>query len=150
MPLTVFQSIPLDGIVIVTSPQELVGMIVEKAVNMATDDRISPYSVWSKTCPTSDCPGLRQAHLSVWRQPFGRDRGAPWHSIHGKYCPCNPKLAAALRQGRLSSCTRAPGWTTCWTALPADNLKTRLPTHVPLLRVSANWFHSLTKFYIWL
>ena len=35
VPLTVFQSIPLDGIVIVTSPQELVGMIVEKAVNMA-------------------------------------------------------------------------------------------------------------------
>ena len=35
VPLTVFQSIPLDGIVIVTSPQELVSMIVEKAVNMA-------------------------------------------------------------------------------------------------------------------
>lgn len=35
VPLTVFQSIPVDGIVIVTSPQELVGMIVEKAVNMA-------------------------------------------------------------------------------------------------------------------
>ena len=33
--LTVFQSIPLDGIVIVTSPQELVSMIVEKAVKMA-------------------------------------------------------------------------------------------------------------------
>ncbi len=33
--LTVFQSIPLDGIVIVTTPQELVGMIVEKAVRMA-------------------------------------------------------------------------------------------------------------------
>ena len=36
VPLTVFQSIPLDGIVIVTSPQELVSMIVEKAVNMAS------------------------------------------------------------------------------------------------------------------
>ena len=35
VPLTVFQSIPLDGIIIVTSPQELVSMIVEKAVNMA-------------------------------------------------------------------------------------------------------------------
>ncbi len=35
VPLTVFQSIRLDGIVIVTSPQELVGMIVSKAVNMA-------------------------------------------------------------------------------------------------------------------
>ena len=35
VPLTVFQRIPLDGIVIVTSPQDLVGMIVQKAVNMA-------------------------------------------------------------------------------------------------------------------
>ncbi|MBO4212525.1 MAG: P-loop NTPase, partial [Clostridia bacterium] len=35
VPLTVFQSIPLDGIIIVTSPQELVAMIVEKAANMA-------------------------------------------------------------------------------------------------------------------
>ena len=35
VPLTVFQTLPVDGIVIVTSPQQLVGMIVEKAVNMA-------------------------------------------------------------------------------------------------------------------
>lgn len=35
VPLTVFQSIPVDGIVIVTSPQELVGLIVRKAYNMA-------------------------------------------------------------------------------------------------------------------
>ncbi len=35
VPLTVFQSLPLDGIVIVSSPQGLVSMIVEKAVNMA-------------------------------------------------------------------------------------------------------------------
>ena len=36
VPLTVFQSLPLDGIIIVTSPQDLVSMIVEKAVNMAS------------------------------------------------------------------------------------------------------------------
>ena len=35
VPLTVYQSIPVDGIIIVASPQELVGMIVEKAVKMA-------------------------------------------------------------------------------------------------------------------
>ncbi|HEX2944979.1 MAG TPA: Mrp/NBP35 family ATP-binding protein [Clostridia bacterium] len=35
VPLTVFQSIPLDGIIIVTSPQDLVSMIVRKAYNMA-------------------------------------------------------------------------------------------------------------------
>ncbi len=36
VPLTVFQSLPVDGIIIVTSPQELVSMIVSKAVKMAT------------------------------------------------------------------------------------------------------------------
>ena len=35
VPLTVFQSVPLDGVIVVSTPQELVGMIVEKAVNMA-------------------------------------------------------------------------------------------------------------------
>jgi len=35
VPLTVFQSLPLDGIIIVTSPQDMVSMIVAKAVNMA-------------------------------------------------------------------------------------------------------------------
>jgi len=35
VPLTVFQSLPVDGIIVVTSPQKLVSMIVEKAVNMA-------------------------------------------------------------------------------------------------------------------
>ncbi len=35
VPLTLFQSIPLDGILVVTSPQDLVSMVVEKAINMA-------------------------------------------------------------------------------------------------------------------
>ncbi len=35
VPLTVFQSLPVDGIIIVTSPQQLVSLVVEKAVNMA-------------------------------------------------------------------------------------------------------------------
>ena len=35
VPLTVFQSLPVEGIIVVSSPQELVGMIVEKAINMA-------------------------------------------------------------------------------------------------------------------
>ena len=35
VPLTVFQSLPVDGVVIVTSPQDLVQLIVKKAYNMA-------------------------------------------------------------------------------------------------------------------
>lgn len=36
VPLTIFQSLPLNGIIVVTSPQDLVSMVVEKAINMAS------------------------------------------------------------------------------------------------------------------
>lgn len=45
VPLTVFQSLPIDGIVVVTSPQRLVSMIVEKAVNMANIMKIPVLGV---------------------------------------------------------------------------------------------------------
>lgn len=45
VPLTVFQSIPLDGIIIVTSPQELVSLIVKKAYNMAKEMNIPVLGV---------------------------------------------------------------------------------------------------------
>ena len=45
-PLTVFQSLPVDGILIVTSPQELVSMIVSKAVEMAKMMDIPCWAWW--------------------------------------------------------------------------------------------------------
>ena len=45
VPLTVFQSIPVDGIIVVTSPQELVSMIVEKAVKMAKMMNVPIYGL---------------------------------------------------------------------------------------------------------
>jgi Mrp family chromosome partitioning ATPase len=57
VPLTVFQSIPVDGIIIVTTPQDLVGMIVAKAVNMANMMNIPILGIVENmsyiTCP--DC-----------------------------------------------------------------------------------------------
>lgn len=57
VPLTVFQSLPVDGILVVTSPQELVSMIVGKAVNMAKTMNIPVLGVIENmsyvTCP--DC-----------------------------------------------------------------------------------------------
>ena len=43
VPLTVFQSLPVDGLIIVTSPQDLVAMIVSKAVNMARMMNVPVY-----------------------------------------------------------------------------------------------------------
>jgi Mrp family chromosome partitioning ATPase len=57
VPLTVFQSLPVDGIIVVTSPQELVSMIVAKAVNMAKKMNIPILGLVENmsylTCP--DC-----------------------------------------------------------------------------------------------
>lgn len=50
VPLTVFQSIAVDGIIVVTSPQELVSMIVSKAVKMAEMMNI-PIIGLVETCP---------------------------------------------------------------------------------------------------
>lgn len=58
VPLTVFQSIPLDGIIIVTSPQELVSLIVKKAYNMAKQMNIPVLGVVENMsyvkCPDCD------------------------------------------------------------------------------------------------
>ncbi len=55
VPLTVFQSIPLDGIVMVTSPQELVSLVVAKAVNMAKTMEI-PIIGLVENMSYAECP----------------------------------------------------------------------------------------------
>ena len=79
VPLTIFQSIPLDGIIIVSSPQELVSMIVEKAANMANMMNIPVLGLVENMsyalCP--DC-GKRiniygDSHILEIAQSFGYD-----------------------------------------------------------------------------
>lgn len=65
VPLTVFQSIPVDGIVVVTSPQQLVGMIVEKAVRMAELMKI-PVLALVQNMSYVKCPGCEEVI-----HPFG-------------------------------------------------------------------------------
>lgn len=61
VPLTVFQSIPVDGIVIVTSPQELVSMIVKKAVNMAKKMNITILGL-IENMSYFECPNCKSRH----------------------------------------------------------------------------------------
>ena len=61
VPLTVFQSIPVDGIIIVTSPQELVSMIVEKAVKMARMMNIPIYGI-VENMSYYVCPNCNEKH----------------------------------------------------------------------------------------
>ena len=61
VPLTVFQSLPLKGIVIVTSPQELVSMIVEKAVKMAELMNIPVLGI-VENMSYFECPDCNKKH----------------------------------------------------------------------------------------
>ena len=61
VPLTVFQSLPVDGIVIVTSPQELVSMIVAKAVNMAKKMNIPILGI-VENMSCFECPDCGSRH----------------------------------------------------------------------------------------
>ncbi len=56
VPLTVFQSIPIDGVVVVTTPQDLVGMIVQKAVNMANMMNVPVLGI-VENMSYVECPG---------------------------------------------------------------------------------------------
>ena len=101
VPLTVFQSIPLDGIVVVTSPQELVGMIVEKAVNMARMMNIPVLGIVENmsyvTCP--DCG--RKIY------PFGESHVKELAAKHGigvcASLPIDPVVAMLSDEGKIEA-----------------------------------------------
>ncbi len=102
VPLTVFQSIPVDGIIVVTSPQELVSMIVGKAVNMAEIMNVpilgivENYSYFK--CP--DCGGEHSI--------FGESRVEETAAEHGikawAKLPIDPAFARLCDEGRLDEC----------------------------------------------
>ena len=101
VPLTVFQSLPIDGVVIVTSPQDLVSMIVTKAVKMAELMNIPIYGIVENmsyfTCPDNgkDYKIFGDSHI---------DEIAKEHnlSVIAKL-PINPELAAACDKGEVES-----------------------------------------------
>lgn len=69
VPLTVFQNLPVDGIIIVTTPQELVTMIVKKAYNMAKLMNI-PVPRHSREYELQPLPRLRQGIQHIRRKPY--------------------------------------------------------------------------------
>lgn len=97
VPLTVFQSIPVDGIIIVTSPQDLVSMIVAKAVKMAGLMNVPVLGLVENmsgfVCP--DCgkeyPVFGESKVGEVAAEYGIPRIAK--------IPINPKLAGACDNG---------------------------------------------------
>lgn len=99
VPLTVFQSIPVDGIVIVTSPQELVSMIVEKAVKMAEMMNIPVLGI-VENLSYFECPDCHQKH-SVFGESHIDEIAAKYGITNIAKLPINPKLAAACDKGMI-------------------------------------------------
>ena len=99
VPLTVFQSLPVDGVVIVTSPQDLVGMIVAKAVNMAGMMNV-PVLGMVENMSYFVCPDCGRKH-----EIFGEsqaDRVAEEFNIpHVARIPIDPVLTTMVDAGEI-------------------------------------------------
>lgn len=99
VPLTVFQSLPLDGILIVTSPQELVSMIVEKAVNMAKMMNV-PVLGLVENMSYVQCPDCGRK-IKLYGESHVDEIAASFHlDVLGRM-PIDPAIAKACDQGNI-------------------------------------------------
>jgi Mrp family chromosome partitioning ATPase len=97
VPLTVFQSIPVNGIVIVTSPQELVSMIVEKAVKMANLMSIPVLGI-VENMSYFKCPDCGKEH-KIYGESHIEEIAAKYDIKNIAKLPINPELAAQCDKG---------------------------------------------------
>ena len=99
VPLTVFQSLPVDGIIVVTSPQELVSMIVEKAVKMAEMMNI-PILGLVENYSYFQCPDCGKKHSIFGESHIGEIADAHGLKVLAQL-PIDPSLAAACDAGKV-------------------------------------------------
>ena len=101
VPLTVFQTLPVDGIIIVSSPQELVGMIVGKAVQMAEMMKVPILGIVENMsyvlCP--DCG----KHINVFGDSHVDETGKKYHLPVLAKMPLNPEFAKEADAGMIET-----------------------------------------------
>jgi len=97
VPLTVFQSLPVDGIIVVTSPQDLVSMIVKKAVNMAKLMNIPVLGI-VENMSYFECPDCGKKH-SIFGESHIEEVAKENNIPVVAKIPINTKLAAASDSG---------------------------------------------------
>ena len=99
VPLTVFQSLPIDGIVIVTTPQDLVGMIVAKAVKMAEMMNVPVLGLVENmsyfTCP--DCGKKHEIFGASQADTVAKE----FDIAHVARLPIDPKITAMVDAGQV-------------------------------------------------
>ena len=99
VPLTVFQTLPVDGIVIVSSPQELVGMIVGKAVQMAQMMHV-PILGLVENMSYAVCPDCGK-HINVFGDSHVDEIAAKYQLPVLAKMPIDPELAKEADAGML-------------------------------------------------
>lgn len=97
--LTVFQSLPVDGIVIVSSPQELVQMIVGKAVKMAQMMHV-PVLGLVENMSYLKCPDCGK-EIELFGQSHAQEMGKEFNIAPVMRVPLNPAVAKAADEGRM-------------------------------------------------
>lgn len=102
VPLTVFQSIPVDGIIVVTSPQELVSMIVEKAVKMAKNMNVPIIGI-IENMSYFKCPDCDKEYNIFGESKI--EEIAKKHNINViAKLPINPSIASSVDKGLIELC----------------------------------------------
>ena len=101
VPLTVFQSLPVDGVIIVTSPQDLVELIVKKAYNMAQMMNIKVVGLVQNMsyliCP--DCAKLIYLYGEGKGEQMAKELSIPAYAS----LPIEPTIASLCDQGKIES-----------------------------------------------
>ena len=101
VPLTVFQSLPIDGVVIVTSPQDLVSMIVAKAVKMAEMMHI-PVLGFVENYAYLECPDCGK-RIEVFGKSHLEDVAASFNLPILARLPIDPSVAFAYDSGLMET-----------------------------------------------
>lgn len=101
VPLTVFQSIPIDGVVVVTTPQDLVGMIVQKAVNMANMMNVPILGI-VENMSYIKCPDCGR-HISVFGDSKVDALALEYGIPNVAKLPIDPELTNAADSGAIEN-----------------------------------------------
>lgn len=101
VPLTVFQSLPVDGVIVVTTPQDLVSMIVGKAVRMV-DDMGIPVIGMIENMSYFKCPDCGKEH-DIFGKSKLEEVMKELYIGKATRLPVNPKLAELIDGGNIES-----------------------------------------------
>ena len=98
VPLTVFQNLPVDGVVIVTSPQDLVSMIVSKAVHMVETMHLPILGI-VENMSYFKCPECGHIH-SIFGESHIDNIASKYHIDTISKLPVDPKISQLVDQGK--------------------------------------------------